>query len=151
MQSSIEKKVMNQGPSLFDKKIQALAKLDTSQDVTAAVSKKVQSIPDIIQAKHSIDALECIDEIHESQNEKLQLGMPLLKDNLEYWAKYNYLPKKMNSIISLAIMDARNEQERKDNQLTEEDFFTNDDQIENLKKIKRRYNIEIDDEFFNSD
>ena len=77
--------------------------------------------------------------------------MPLLKDNLEYWAKYNYLPKKMNSIISLAIMDARNEQERKDNQLTEEDFFTNDDQIENLKKIKRRYNIEIDDEFFNSD
>ena len=32
---------MNQGPSLFDKKIQALAKLDTSQDVTAAVSKKV--------------------------------------------------------------------------------------------------------------
>ena len=77
--------------------------------------------------------------------------MPLLKDHLEYWAKFNYLPKKMNSIISLAIMDAKNNQEKKDNQLTEEDFFTLDDQIENLNKIKRRFNIEIDDDFFNSD
>ena len=41
--------------------------------------------------------------------------MPLLKDNLDYWAKFNYLPKKMNSIISLAIMDARNNQEKRDN------------------------------------
>lgn len=35
--------------------------------------------------------------------------------------------------------------------LTEEDFFTNKDFLKDLDKIKRRYNIEIDDEFFNSD
>ena len=57
----------------------------------------------------------------------------------------------MDTILNLAIIDARNEKERKENQLTEADFFTNIDAMKNLEKIKRRYNIEIDDDFLNSD
>ena len=57
----------------------------------------------------------------------------------------------MDTILNLAIIDARNEKERKENQLTEADFFTNIDAMKNLEKIKRRYNIEIDDDFLKSD
>ena len=77
--------------------------------------------------------------------------MPMLKDELEYWAKSNYMPCQMDSVISLAIMDARHKQEKKKNELTEEDFFTNVDAMKDLEKIKSRFNIEIDDDFFNSD
>ena len=35
--------------------------------------------------------------------------------------------------------------------MSEKDFFTNIDAFKDLDRIKKRYNIEIDDEHFNSD
>ena len=54
---------MNSGPSLFDIKIQELAKLDNSGS-TKSVVNHLPQIPDIIQSSNSIDALDCIDQIH---------------------------------------------------------------------------------------
>ena len=50
--------------------------------------------------------------------------MPMLKDGLDHWAKSNYLPCQMNSVLSLAITDAEYADEKKKNMLTEEDFYT---------------------------
>lgn len=108
-------------------------------------------IPAIIQSTQSIKSLECIDEIHDSQNQKLQMGMPMLKEELEYWAKTNYMPCQMDSVINLAVMDARTKQEREENQLTEDDFFTPKESKNERERIMHRFKIEIDDEFFNSD
>lgn len=98
-------------------------------------------MPDIIQSQYSVDALECIDEIHDTQNKKLNIGMPILQDNLDFYAKLNTEPCQMDTLLSLAVMDARNAQEKKDNMLTEEDFFTNADAMKSLEHIKKRFNI----------
>ena len=57
----------------------------------------------------------------------------------------------MSTVINLASMDARRHKERLENQLTENDFFTSADALKDLEKIKRRFNIEIDEDHFNSD
>ena len=77
--------------------------------------------------------------------------MPMLQDNLDTYAKLNTEPCQMGTLLSLAVMDARNAKEKKDNMLTEEDFFTNADALKSLEHIKKRFNIKIDEEFFNSD
>ena len=37
----------------------------------------------------------------------------MLKQDLETWSKINYMPVKLDTIMSLAIMDARKLEERK--------------------------------------
>ena len=57
----------------------------------------------------------------------------------------------MTTVVNLASMDARRHKERIENQLSEQDFFTSADALKDLEKIKRRFNIEIDEDHFNSD
>ena len=143
---------MGKGQSLFDRKIDALSKLDTSFNAEKLPKKcEDDDVPQIVQTQNSTEALDFIDEIHDKQQKKLELGLPKLYDSLDKWSKSNKDPCYMDTIMSLAIIDARNEKQRKDNQLTEDDFFTNIDALKSLEKIKRRYNIEIDDDFLNSD
>ncbi len=77
--------------------------------------------------------------------------MPMLKGDLETWSKINYMPVKLDSIMSLAIMDARRLEERKAVIAEREDFYTAADQMKNLNRIKERFNIKLDEEHFNSD
>ena len=77
--------------------------------------------------------------------------MPMLKGDLEKWSKINYMPVKLDSIMSLAIMDARRLEERKAVIAEREDFYTAADQMKNLNRIKERFNIKLDEEHFNSD
>ena len=72
-------------------------------------------MPDIIQCENSLTAQECIDEIHETRNQRLAQGMPMLKDDLEYWAKTNYLPSQMDTVVCLAILDATRAEEKRQN------------------------------------
>jgi len=53
--------------------------------------------------------------------------------------------------MMLAIMDARRTEERLGNQLTEADFFTKGQALKDLERIRKRYNIQIDQQLFNSD
>ena len=75
----------------------------------------------------------------------------MLKDDLDYWVKTNYLPSHMDTVVSLAILDAKRAEEKRQNQFNEKDFFTGVDALRDLDRIKKRYNIEIDDNHFNSD
>jgi len=75
----------------------------------------------------------------------------MLKGDLETWSKINYMPVKLDSIMSLAIMDARRLEERKAVIAEREDFYTAADQMKNLNRIKERFNIKLDEEHFNSD
>ena len=75
----------------------------------------------------------------------------MLKDDLDYWVKTNYLPSHMDTVVSLAILDAKRAEEKRQNQFDEKDFFTGMDALRDLDRIKKRYNIEIDDDHFNSD
>ena len=77
--------------------------------------------------------------------------MPVLKDDLDHWAKSNYLPSHMDTVVCLAILDAERAEEKQKNKLSEKDFLTNVEAFKDLDRIKKRYNIEIDDEHFNSD
>ena len=75
----------------------------------------------------------------------------MLKGDLETWSKINYMPVKLDSIMSLAIRDARRLEERKAVIAEREDFYTAADQMKNLNRIKERFNIKLDEEHFNSD
>ena len=57
----------------------------------------------------------------------------------------------MDTVVSLAILDAKRAEEKRQNQFNEKDFFTGVDALRDLDRIKKRYNIEIDDNHFNSD
>ena len=155
MQSSIEIKFFSQGESIVDQKLKQLEGIEKSTSVQSNLyspnKTKQDNTPDVIVAPRSIEALECIDEIHDSQQKKMNEGMPGLKTDLEYWTRANYLPVQMSTVINLASMDARRHKERLENQLTENDFFTSADALKDLEKIKRRFNIEIDEDHFNSD
>jgi len=54
-------------------------------------------------------------------------------------------------MVNLAIMDVRRAQEKKDNELTEDDFFTKEEAMNELDRLKLRFNIAIDSDHFNSD
>ena len=73
------------------------------------------TVPDIISCENSLAAQECIDEIHEKRNQRLTQGMPMLKDELDYWAKSNYLPSQMDTVLCLAILDAKRADEKRQN------------------------------------
>ena len=60
-------------------------------------------MPKVIKCETSIQALECIDEIHEESHDNLKMGLPMLKNELEHWGRVNYLPCQMDSIMNLAI------------------------------------------------
>ena len=107
----------------MDKKVAQLQAIELAGSKSMAVEQS-SPVPEILQSEHSVAALEAIDEIHNQQNIKLQSGMPMLKDSLAYWAKSNYLPCQMETVMSLAALDARRKDERLENQLTEEDFYT---------------------------
>lgn len=77
--------------------------------------------------------------------------MPHLHDMLKYWAQSNYEPSQPETMINLAIMDVRRAQEKKDNELTEDDFFTKEEAMNELDRLKLRFNIAIDSDHFNSD
>ena len=57
----------------------------------------------------------------------------------------------MDTVVCLAILDAKRADEKRQNQFCEKDFFTGVDALRDLDRIKKRYNIEIDDAHFNSD
>ena len=54
----------------------------------------------------------------------MKSGMPMLKEELVRWAKNNHLPCQMDRVLNLAVIDARKKQEKQENALTEEDFYT---------------------------
>ena len=93
-----------------------LAKLASSDDdrnnfnMSPQEKEIIDSMPSIIKHNSSVLALDNIDQIHDSQNKKLQQGMPLLREELDWWAKANYLPCQMDTVLSLAIIDARNQE-----------------------------------------
>ena len=65
----------------------------------------------------------------------------MLQDNLDTFSKLKTEPCQMDTLLCLAVIDARNAQEKRDNMLTEEDFFTNVDALKSLEHIKKRFNI----------
>ena len=69
----------------------------------------------MIQSEAAIYSQELIDEIYDIRNKRLAFGMPQLTDIMNYWAKSNYLPCQMDTAMTLAILDAKDEQERKEN------------------------------------
>ena len=41
--------------------------------------------------------------------------MPMLREELVRWAKSNYMPCQMDRVLNLAVIDARNKQEKEEN------------------------------------
>lgn len=78
-------------------------------------------------------------------------GIPLLKDNMNYWIKTNQAPVQMDRVLRVSLMDARRREEHQMSKLTDADFYTIEEAKQDRERLMKRHKIEIDKDFFNSD
>ena len=57
----------------------------------------------------------------------------------------------MDKILRLSLLDKRRKDEKYENQLAAANFITKEEAQTELNRIKKRYNIVIDKDFFNTD
>ena len=96
-------------------------------------------------------AQDLIDEIHESQNYRMQKGIPFMKQDFKFWVKDNYDPRQPEILLNLAIMDALKREEKHKNLFSENDFLTPRDQLKIINDIMTRFRINVDKELLQKD
>lgn len=57
----------------------------------------------------------------------------------------------MDKLIRVSLLDQRRKEEKYESQIAAINFITKDEQQQELDRIKMRYHIDIDKDFFNSD
>ena len=67
------------------------------------------------------------------------------------WVRRNEQPCNMDIMLRVSLIDARKKEEQSMKLTNEEDFYSREETFHELERIKKRYNIEIDEKFFNSD
>jgi len=73
-----------------------------------------KDIPEIVGYDGQQNAMDLIDEIHDESNEKIDKGIPLLKDNLKRWVDRNEQPCNMDKVLRVSLIDARRREEHKE-------------------------------------
>lgn len=60
---------------------------------------KINDTPEIIDYEDQHEALDFIDEIYEDATERVNKGIPLLNDSMNYWIKTNQAPVQMDRVL----------------------------------------------------
>ena len=93
----------------------------------------------MILNEFSLISQELVDSIHDEQNDKILMGIPCLSDNIRKWIKNEQLPIDQESLITMAIIENREEKRRLETIISEKDFEQTRDKLRELANLCKRY------------